>query len=167
MKKSNKSVSQLNIPGCVPNPASTTCAQHEDNLAGTGLLTLSEGLLAGCDPVILPVVHSYLDDADPDDQMFLDAWEKCGRGDAHTGMRVELRRAARQTLTPLGIACLVRYARGLEDELAAMAPRVEASQGLLTQAQDDGSRRRQAGLSRSRPSRSTSVRTPRRRRRSR
>lgn len=167
MKKSKKSVRQSEFDCCQQGDGVQPCEKPVNNPPSAGLFTLSEGLLAGCDPVILPVVHTYLDDPDPDTLMFLDAWERCGRGDAATGMRVELNRTARQTLTPLGIACLVRYARGLEDELQARAVRAEQEANSSALAQGGGSSRRQEGRAKSRPSRSTAGHTPRPRRRSR
>jgi hypothetical protein len=78
-------------------------------------------LFAGCHPVVGTVVHKYLESPSKSERMFLDAWETCGRNDAKTGARVHVARAARTTLTPYGLACLVRYARGFEDERQAMA----------------------------------------------
>lgn len=80
----------------------------------------STEILTAIDPVVLRVVHQYLDSPPDKDRMFLDAWERCGRNDAHHGCRVLCSSQARNTMTPLGLACLVRYARGFEDERQAI-----------------------------------------------
>lgn len=69
-------------------------------------------LLTGCDPVVYRFVHRHLNTPTPADQQMLDAWARCGAADAGRSFRLELNDTARRTLSPLGIACLVAYARG-------------------------------------------------------
>lgn len=63
------------------------------------------------------------------DITLLHAWERCGRNDVRAGRKPYVTQALARTLTPLGIACVIAYCRGREDELASQAwpPTVPAS----------------------------------------
>lgn len=66
-------------------------------------------------------VGEYLTHASGNDLYMLDAWEKCGRADFKRGLPVKFQNVCREVLTALGIACLIRYARGYLDEAEAHA----------------------------------------------
>lgn len=85
-------------------------------------------LFAACDPLIDQLVRHYLDAPPAQWAGFLDAWEQCGRRDFRSGQAVNVKQTARNTMTPLGLACLIRYARGYEDELQALAARSKATE---------------------------------------
>jgi hypothetical protein len=51
----------------------------------------------------------------------LDAWERVGREDFKRQAAPRFHLAATKTMTPLGLACLMRYARGFDDEAQARA----------------------------------------------
>lgn len=64
-------------------------------------------------------VHEYLTSPTTDDKHMLDAWERCGRNDYKRRQPVKFRHVEREVLSALGIACLIRYARGYLDEAEA------------------------------------------------
>lgn len=69
--------------------------------------------------VINTRVHDYLTNPCTNDKHMLDAWERCGRGDFRRRQPVKFRHVEREVLSALGIACLIRYARGYLDEAEA------------------------------------------------
>lgn len=69
--------------------------------------------------VINTRVHDYLTQPSTNDRHMLDAWELCGRGDFRRRQPVKFRHVEREVLSALGIACLIRYARGYLDEAEA------------------------------------------------
>lgn len=73
-------------------------------------------LLTGLDPEINRLVHRHLNDPAPETRRLCDAWTKLGHQDRKREPRLQLKDAVKRTLTPVGIACLVSYARGWLDE---------------------------------------------------
>jgi hypothetical protein len=71
-------------------------------------------------PLVLAAVSQHLDTPRDEDRMILDAWERVGRRDARrcAGKRAQL--PPPQAFTALGLACLVRYERGFDDERQAL-----------------------------------------------
>lgn len=119
----------------------TTCAQHEDNLQTSYCPPAIDQISAACHPSALARLGVYLADPPPADAEMLNAWERVGREDAKRGGAPRWRPAGNQTLTALGLACLVRYARGFEDEAQAVAVRAAAELERSSLAPDDESRR--------------------------
>lgn len=74
------------------------------------------GLFAGCSPEHNDTIHQYLESPAEEDRWLLDGWAKCGRNDHGRSIRVELSEIGRNTVSPFGVACLVRYCRGWIDE---------------------------------------------------
>ncbi len=74
-------------------------------------------LLADCPPEIGQAVHTYLDNATGQDATLLHWWAQCGHKDFARVQRVHVSAAARSTMSALGYACLVAYARGYLDEM--------------------------------------------------
>lgn len=75
--------------------------------------------------VINTAVHQHLTAPTTDNAMLLDGWEKCGRGDFQRKMPVKFRHIEKEVFTALGIACLIRYARGYLDEAEAAVAKVQ------------------------------------------
>jgi hypothetical protein len=98
----------------------TTGEQPVDNI-GTGYTSPSiHRLFTSCEPLVWGQVRKYLEDPAPPDAAMLDAWERVGRQDARRNP-TELRSPqGTSAMTPLGLACVVRYLRGAEDELQSM-----------------------------------------------
>ena len=69
--------------------------------------------------VINRQVHEHLTEPTTDNARMLDAWERCGRADFRRQLPVKFRNVIKETFSALGIACLVRYARGYLDEAEA------------------------------------------------
>lgn len=120
-------------------PAAVACAAHLRRITGEyhvlnkALARTREqltDLFAGCSPQADSAIRQYLDSPAEADRWLLDGWEKCGRNDRGRTVRVELTDIGKKTVTPLGVACLVRYCRGWLDEaearVAAMRAEVEA-----------------------------------------
>lgn len=76
-------------------------------------------LLAGLSPADHQLVHNYLEHPSAAASAMLDAWARCGRGDGARQPSIDMTRTAKATLTPLGVACLVRYARAWVDAAEA------------------------------------------------
>lgn len=76
-------------------------------------------LHAACSPDIYAAVRRYLDAPEPAIGRLLDAWEKCGRHDRQRSPLFNIGDEARRTMTPLGFACLIRYAQAWLDEFEA------------------------------------------------
>jgi len=75
-----------------------------------------EELFTACGPLNSQVVHRYLSNPNDDDGRMLAAWAKCGRNDRGRTVRIDLKTTAATTLSPLGFACLIAYARAWLDE---------------------------------------------------
>lgn len=97
--------------------------QHCEQAVNEGLLvTIRKELttLPTCSSqVINSQVHMHLTQPTPDNARMLDAWEHCGRADFKRQLPVKFRHVVKETFSSLGIACLVRYARGYLDEAEA------------------------------------------------
>jgi hypothetical protein len=156
--KANNSINTAAATPCMVPETTIPCARVVDNQRLVHIRVDVNNLLAGYDPVILRDVHRHLDTPAADDRIFLDAWERCGRNDWHHGQRVGFKQAAKSTLTALGIACLVRYARGYVDEAEAEAAGLTAPKGSSGRAQDGVSRRPPSGQPRGARVRSTAPR---------
>lgn len=74
-------------------------------------------LLADCPPELAQSVRGYLEGATGADATLLHWWAKCGHADFARVQQVHVSPAARQTMSALGYACLVAYARGYLDEM--------------------------------------------------
>jgi len=85
-----------------------------------------EGLFSGYSPAFGDAVHEILGKTESNTQAMLQAWRRIGHNDAFRNPRVDLLRANESTMSPMGVACLISYARGYLDcletvEAAAMA----------------------------------------------
>lgn len=102
-------------------------------------------LLADCSPAFASDVSRHLHSPTPRDETLLDGWSRCGRADSERSPRMDLRRASVSAMTPLGVACLVRYARAWVDasEARLMALAKETDSSIRTEG--DGSRRQGPG----------------------
>lgn len=80
-----------------------------------------ERLFNGCSPLDSNAVRQYLQTPTSENSMMLEAWSRCGRADRGRTISLDLSAAARSTVTPFGIACLICYARAWIDEAEAIA----------------------------------------------
>ena len=67
------------------------------------------------DPVVHTLVAKHLQVAGGRNRWLLDAWARCGRNDQGRSMDLRLSAAVAETVTPLGIACLISYCRAWLD----------------------------------------------------
>jgi len=72
----------------------------------------------------------------------LDAWERIGREDAKRTPQPRATPNHTGTFTPLGLACLIRYRRGFEDEAAYIKGQDELAVERLKRSPGDVSTRR-------------------------
>lgn len=151
MNKSDNSVKHAKAAPLSEPPLGTTPPDAVNNTALRELRDATNNLLAACDPVVLIHVKHYLETPAEPDRWLLDAWEKIGRRDAGRRTSVDLRAAAARTLTPLGIACLVRYARAWSDELEAQLWAVSAARRSSSPPPDGGRKSRTEGPPRKPP----------------
>lgn len=126
MNKPKKSVRSSGAPRSANRARPTTCAQPV-NISTTLRYTPSVPvLLGGIDPVVHQVVHRILSSPSDSDRILLDAWEKIGRRDLRAHRKPYVSDTLARTMSPLGIACIVRYAQGFEDEAQALAAELPA-----------------------------------------
>lgn len=95
------------------------CEQGWDTLNNSRQARGIRQLIAGCSPAVLTIIGRHLADPTPADKAMLAAWRRCGGKDAQSGERVHVSQAGRQTMSPLGLACLIAYVEGY---LGAMFP---------------------------------------------
>jgi len=86
-------------------------------------------LSTGYSPEFGARVHAILHLSAPRDQAMLDAWSRIGHGDAQRSPRVDLIRANESSVSPMGAACLISYAKGYLDELEAIRAATSAVVG--------------------------------------
>lgn len=104
-----------------------------------------ERLFTTCSPLDSKTVHEYLRNPTSEASMMLDAWAKCGCADRGRTIRLDLSEAARRTVTPFGIACLVTYARAWIDQAEAMALGSPSPGAVTSSPQDAPARSRPQG----------------------
>jgi len=145
MEKSNNLITPAAAPPSTPNDGGTTGEQPaRDNDAHTIRTQLAE-IFTGCSQLDAAALHRHL--ADPTDAVrpLLDAWAKCGRGDRSRTLKLQLTPIAKRTMTPLGLACLVRYARAWLDAHEEAELLREQSVRSLKLSEGGGSRRPRQG----------------------
>lgn len=64
-------------------------------------------------------MRAHLDTPSEANRALLDGWERCGRRDYQRAEPVKFRTIVKEVCSPLGLACLWRYARGYLDEAEA------------------------------------------------
>ena len=128
LKAVNKAASAVSIDTS-DSCAARTCEQLSALLRDESTQVVVDPLIASlfpdCHPLVAQVVHSYLVTPAPTDRAMLDAWERVGREDARRSPRPRATPRASNTFTPLGLACLIRYQRGFEDEAAYLSAEAE------------------------------------------
>jgi len=78
-------------------------------------------LFAACEPVIHNRVSVYLAMTEGPDAQLIAAWSRFGRADRQRTVDLRLNDVAKRTISPLGFACLIAYARAWLDEAESMA----------------------------------------------
>lgn len=140
VNKTNNSASPAIATASAEETKRVTSALHENNQALIHMRAELHNLLTGCSPLDNRAVHEYLVNASPLDRLMIEAWAKCGRNDRKRTMNINLTESAKKTMTPLGLACLVSYARAWIDETEARDAELRAQVRLLGLPADDASR---------------------------
>jgi len=162
MDKSKKSVS-ISIPVTSDDSAeSITSELAVHSKAITQLRAELHNLFTGCSPLENTRVSHYLEHAEGSDRMLLDAWAKCGRNDHRRTVDIRLTEVAKRTMTSLGLACLVAYARAWLDESEARELELRAKASSCCHRPSGGSQASHAAESNRRPARPTGERKSRR-----
>lgn len=86
-----------------------------------------DGLFTGYSPAFGDKVHEILGRTEGNDAAMLDAWSRIGHKDAQRSPRIDLLRANESTMSPVGVACLISYARGYLDELETIQAATSAA----------------------------------------
>lgn len=141
----NKSRKPTKLKGSTPPTTLTTTSIAVDNPQLIRIRGELDRLFASCSPLDSKAVRKYLSCASSADQMMLDAWARCGREDRKRTVNLSLTEAARRTITPMGIACLVSYARAWIDEAEAQQLAITAVASSSSPSADGGSTRRGSG----------------------
>lgn len=158
MDKSKKSA-RISIPVTSDDSAeSITCELAVHSKAMTQLRTELNQLFTGCSPLENTRVSHYLEKAEGSDRMLLDAWAKCGRNDHRRTVDIRLTEQARRTMTSLGLACLVAYARAWLDESEARELELRALARSCCHRPSGDSQTSRAAESNRRPARPTGER---------
>lgn len=118
--KARNSASKPRSGTCANRKRPATCARPVNNRARFGYTPAMPELFAGCSPEVMARAKEYVDHATGTDRALLDGWCKVGREDAHRPARPAWSQTATRTMTALGIACLLQYARAFDDERTAM-----------------------------------------------
>lgn len=102
--------------------ASGSAQQSEESVSSCALAAVHKQLTelyAGCSPTNSTRVQQYLDQQEGADAMLIQAWSRYGRADRARTVDLHLNDVARNTVSPLGYACLIAYARAWLDESEA------------------------------------------------
>lgn len=119
VNKSKKLPSAAAATKSVKRRKCTTRGQRGASKTTHNVPLLFPDLFTGVDALVMRHVTEHLERPTQSDAMMLDAWERVGRQDAGRGQRAGYRNTIGKSMTPLGIACLIRYARGYQDQLEA------------------------------------------------
>lgn len=146
--KTSKSVTLATAAAKAAAGMAITTPNGVDNPELVRIRVELNNLFTGCTPLDHKAIHEYLSNPSESDRMMLDAWARCGRNDRQRTVSLRLTEVARKTVTPMGLACLVRYARAWIDEAEARAGAVTAAEGSSGRAQGGASRYRKPDPSR-------------------
>lgn len=138
-----KSVHPVSVLGPVDSESSSLTLAPTDACEATGSGQLCEesvsesalasvrkqltDLYASCSPANSARVQEYLAKEEGPDAGLILAWSRYGRADRGRTVDLHLNEVARQTVSPLGYACLIAYARAWLDESEA---RLNAARAL-------------------------------------
>jgi hypothetical protein len=117
VNETNNSATAAAATPCPVQNSVQQCEQAAKKSSREVVLQSLTRLSTGCSQAFQARVHEYLTAAKQSDQMMLDAWTRIGHQDCLRSPRVDLLKTNEQTMSPLGVACLISYARGWLDEI--------------------------------------------------
>jgi hypothetical protein len=118
--KARKSATPVAATTSAPSNLPTTYERPVNESALLAVRKQLEHLYTVNSPDIHKRVCDYLDNAEGANRMLLDSWAAYGRRDRQRTVDLRLNAAAQSTITPLGFACLISYARAWVDEAEAI-----------------------------------------------
>jgi hypothetical protein len=127
MNKSKKSKSRARAAPSHVQDREQPCEQQVDSMALQVIRSKLEGLWATCSPMDSARVRHYLENPTEEERWMLDAWRKCGRNDRARTFNIGVSEAARRTITPFGLACLIAYCQAWLDQAEALAIKAETA----------------------------------------
>lgn len=127
------------------------CEEAGLTLSITTTLKAIEKLMNGLSPSCAQDVQKHLESKNPETVQLLVAWAKAGVRDAGRIPRLDLGPECRRTMTGLGVACLVTYARAWVDTAEVRAAEVRR----LLSSRGDGPRSARPDLRTAGPARAT------------
>jgi hypothetical protein len=117
--------------------------------AGNALIARTQrelaALLTACSPDINNAVALYLEKTSGPEAAQLNAWRTVGQRDAKRNFDLNLNETARRTVSSLGMACLIAYARAWLDEHDAQQPAFKVPVGSSAHFLDDAPKCRPRG----------------------
>jgi hypothetical protein len=119
--KASNSVSPVAASTCTDTGKGTTCEQSVSECALLSVRKQLEQLYTANSPDIHNRVLAYLDAVEGADAQLVAAWGAYGRRDRQRTVDLRLNDVAKRTISPLGFACLISYARAWVDEAEAIA----------------------------------------------
>lgn len=125
MKKSNKSVKPRPVDASDKPPEGITCELPEGQKRINSVESAIHRLLDACPQQVVSRLNDYLRETDTEAATLIYAWAECGRRDHQRTPDLVLCPTALRTVTPLGLACLVAYARAWIDEEQAIIARAQ------------------------------------------
>jgi hypothetical protein len=145
VSNANNSATPTPAHASVEESKSVTRALAVNNNALVHIKEELHNLFTGCSPLDNRAISEYLTNPSDGDRMMLEAWARCGRNDRKRTVDLRLTEVARKTMTPLGLACLISYARAWIDETESRDAELRAQVRCLGLPVDDASRRRNRG----------------------
>lgn len=146
VNKANKSVNPSTAATSKNGSSEQPCGLGEGSRELLAVRKQLEQLLTTYSPAANPDIHRYLENPPEADRILLDAWAKCGRNDRQRSIDLRLTDVARSTMSPLGIACLIRYARGWVDEAETRLVRINVRTGRKRLSRGEQERHQSPGL---------------------
>lgn len=144
----NNSVSSTPAAACSGSGSEQSCAQSVNECALADVRKQLADLFASCPPLIGNRVHEYLAMTEGPDAALIGAWSAYGRRDRSRTVDLRLAEVARRTVSPLGYACLIAYARAWLDEAEALAEQARQAARRCCPASDSATTRQPQGTSR-------------------
>ena len=104
---------------CQATGSEQVCEESVSESALASVRKQLTDLYASCSPANSTRVQEYLAQKEGPDAGLILAWSRYGRADRGRTVDLRLNEVARQTVSPLGYACLIAYARAWLDESEA------------------------------------------------
>ena len=144
----DKSLTLAPDAASAPSGSEQSSEQSESECALAAVRKQLADLYASCPPLSSNKIQEYLALDDGADAALIRAWADYGRRDRTRTVDLHLNDVARRTVTPLGYACLIAYARAWLDEAEAIAFAASALAARCCHSQGSAAKRQPPGTTR-------------------